>query len=340
MDRVGSMGEFALIDRLLARLGPGREDTLVGAGHDDAAVLAVGGRLQLATIDSLVEGVHFVLAEEDAKALGRRLAAVNLSDIAAMGGRPTHALAGMVAGPDLEVSFALDLVEGLAEKLACFDADLVGGNVARGARLVLDLALLGEVDESALLLRSGARPGDLILVTGALGGAAAARAYEAAERTGTLAGDRDPGKAQLAAVRQRLHQPEPRLSVAPLLRPGGATAAIDISDGLAADAGHVSDQSGVGLRIEAARLPVDGAATAVAAVLDADPLDWALSGGEDYELLVTADPRRADELSTRVSEATGVPLTPVGVVTSDRRRTLVLDHGKERPLAGGWRHFG
>lgn len=332
---VSSLGEFGLIDGIVSRLGQRHARTLVGAGEDDAAVLEVGGLLQLATLDALVDGTHFERARIAPRVLGRRLAAVNLSDVAAMGGRPTHALAGLVAPPDLPARYALDVVEGLVEQLARFGADLVGGNVSRGDRLVLDLALLGEVGPDRLLLRSGARPGDVVMVTGALGGAAAARAARAAEpeSTGIPADD-------LTAVDLRLDDPEPRLSVAPLLRPGGATAAIDVSDGLAADVGHLCDRSGVGVRIEAVRLPVDTSAATVARALGADALAWALAGGEDYELLVTVDPRRAAALSQRVLEAAGLALTAVGEVTADAERRLILADGRRIALGGGWRHFG
>jgi len=206
---------------------------------------------------------------------------------------------------------------------------------------VIDVALLGEVEPDRLLLRSGARPGDVVMVTGDLGGAAAGLALlnEETERgsTGsTLAVSADDRREVLA----RLHEPVPRLGVAPLLRPLGATAGLDISDGLAGDARHLCDRSGVGVRIEAKTLPVAAATRAIARSLNSDHLSWAVVGGEDYELLFTADPRRADVLAATVARETGVRVTPVGVVTAELERVLVLPDGGTRPLAGGWRHFG
>lgn len=335
---VGALGEFKLIGRLVRRLGAGRDDTVVGAGLDDTAVLRLAdGRLQLATLDALVEGTHFLRDEVEPRSLGRRLAAVNLSDLAAMGGHPTHALAGLVAPLSLTVGFLSEVMEGLGHELGRFGADLVGGNVAAGHCLMIDLALLGEVDEARLLLRSGARPGDAVLVTGALGGAAAARALAAARRAGETPAVAD---AHVDAVALRLEAPTPRLAVAPLLRPHGASAAIDLSDGLASDLGHVCLQSGVGAVVYAACLPVDPDAQAVAAALGADALPWALGGGEDYELLLTADPARAQSLAARVLGETGVALTRVGEITGGSERILVLPDGSRKPLEGGWNHFG
>jgi len=335
---IGALGEFPLIDRIVARLGPPRATTVVGAGPDDTAVLRLpGGRLQLATIDSQVAGVHFVPDRTRPEDIGRKAAAVNLSDIAAMGGRPTHALAALAAPPDLAADFALRLVDGLAAELARWGADLVGGNLTRHDALVLDVALLGEVEPEGLLLRSGARPGDKVLVTGDLGGAAAGLALLMAE--GDAGNERLHPEAR-AAVLARQRTPEPRLTVAPLLGPVGVTAAIDISDGLAADAGHLCDRSGVGVRIDAVRLPIAASTRAVAAALRRDPLAWAVEGGEDYELLFTVPPERANALAAGFGLETGVPITVIGTITADPARVLVLPGGAERPLAGGWRHFG
>lgn len=334
---IADLGEFGLIDRLLAVLPPARGDTIVGAGDDDTAVLRLpGGRLQLATLDTLVAGVHFRADAISPGDLGRRLAAVNLSDIAAMGGRPTHALAGLVAPTDLAADYAVAIVRGLASALREHGADLVGGNVARGEGLVLDLALLGEVDEERLLLRSGARPGDRVLVTGALGGAAAARALSD-RPDGTPVPDVDP--LLLEAARRRLRAPEARLNVAGRLGPLGATAAIDVSDGLAADLGHVCDRSGVGMELHAAAVPVDPAALAIGEAIGADARAWALGGGEDYELVVTA-PEPAVPGLRRSAEESGVPLTAIGRIRSDGARFVAWPDGSRSELEGGWRHFG
>lgn len=337
---IGAIGEFPLIELITARIGGSRADVLVGAGLDDTAVTRLpNGRLQLATIDSLVSGTHFLLDRFTPDEVGRKAAAINLSDIAAMGGTPTHALAALVAPDSLPSEVALGIVEGLVSELGAWGAELVGGNLARHDGLVLDVALMGETDDERLLLRSGALPGDAVLVTGDLGSAAAGVAVLLAESesgAGSVAAEPEDRSEVLA--RQRT--PSPRLDVAPLLGPGGASAAIDVSDGLAADAGHICKRSGVGLRIEAARLPMADATRSVAVALGIDALELALCGGEDYELLFTARPDLADELAARVTDATGVAVTVIGSVTAERDRILVREDGTEGTLAGGWRHFG
>ena len=335
---IGTLGERSLIDRITARLGPARGDTVVGAGLDDTAVLRRrDGSLHLVTIDAQLEGVHFVLDRTPPELIGRKAAAVNLSDIAAMGGTPTHALAALAAPADLPADVALRVIGGLADELARWGAELVGGNLSRHTAVVLDVALLGEVDGACLLLRSGARPGDAVLVTGDVGGAAAGLALLDAEAEGRSV---DVPADVRSAVVARQQAPEPRLGVAPLLSPAGASAAIDISDGLAADAGHIADRGGVGMRIDASHLPIAAATRAVAAALGADALDWALGGGEDYELLFTVPAEQAERLTRHVAAATGIPITVIGVCTADPARVLALPDGSERVLAGGWRHFG
>lgn len=332
---IRDVGEFALIARIVERLGPARPDTVVGAGTDDtAAIRRPDGLLQLVTIDSQVAGVHFDLSHFAPEDIGRKLAASNLSDIAAMGGSPTHAVTALSAPSDLAVDFVLRMIDGLVSELSRWGAELVGGNLARHEGLVVDLALLGEVDERRLLLRSGAQPGDAVMVTGNLGAAAAGTALMMAEHDPT---GLSPEHRQEVLARQRW--PEPRLEIGPLLGTRGGTAAIDVSDGLAADLGHICEASGVGMRIEASRLPVAPATRAVAEALDLDVLELALGGGEDYELAFTADPESIDEICRAVASVTRVAATSIGNVTSEPERVLVRESGAEQPLSGGWLHF-
>ena len=333
--RVGDLGEFPLIARLSGLVGPARPDVRVGIG-DDVAVFEVGpGQCVLATCDAQVAGVHFLPDRVDPYRLGRRCAAVNLSDIAAMGGRPTHFLVSLALPPDTSVDFLEALYRGLASEAARYGADVLGGNVTRSACLQVDLTLLGEARADQVVRRSGARPGDRVLVTGALGTAAAG--LELVRRP-----ELELPAWAVEVVRDAYETPTPRLAEsAALVRVGGVTAMIDVSDGLAQDLAHICQASGVGARLHAARLPVHEATRLVAQAAGVDPLDWALSGGEDYELLFTAPPEQADRLARAVQQATGTPVSVVGeVLPAAAGRRLVLPDGREVDLAArGWTHF-
>ncbi|MBE3599737.1 MAG: thiamine-phosphate kinase [Limnochordaceae bacterium] len=168
-DPVSGLGEFALIRRLAARLGPARRDVVVGIGDDVAAVEVRGDRYLLMTCDAQVAGVHFLPGVTPPERVGRKAAAVNLSDVAAAGGRPTHFLVSLLLPPDTAVEWMEAAYDGIAHEAALFGADVVGGNVARAGQLALDLTLLGEVERDRIVRRAGARPGDLVLVTGSPG---------------------------------------------------------------------------------------------------------------------------------------------------------------------------
>ncbi|GAB4308823.1 MAG: thiamine-phosphate kinase [Candidatus Bipolaricaulota bacterium] len=332
--RIGDVGEFPLIERLERIVGRTRSDVVVGIG-DDAAALDLGGEdLVLLTVDSQAEGSHFVRDRIDPRHLGRRLLAVNASDIAAMGGRPTHAVVSLVLPSDLGLSWVEGLYTGLAEEADRLGIAVVGGNVARsGDGIVLDLALLGRVARGHLLTRSGAKVGDLVLVTGSLGEAAAGLYLSAHPEVA------DPDREALLA---RHLAPTPRVREGQLIAASGlASAMIDLSDGLAGDVAHVCDQSEVGVRIHAASLPVSPGVERVAGRMDKQGWELALSGGEDFELLFTAPPDAAERLAARVSAETGTPATVVGeVLPAAAGRWLDLPDGRVVPLPPrGFTHF-
>lgn len=330
--RVRDLGEFALINRLAALTGADG-GVVVGIG-DDAAVLDTGGpRLLLATIDIQVEGRHFRRDRIAAERLGRRTAAVNLSDIGAMGGAPRWALPSLVLPPDLDVAWVEDLYRGLAVELGRFGAVMVGGNLSGGEQIVIDLALLGEVERGRVLRRDGARPGDVVLVTGTLGASAAGR-Y-------ALDAGLDPADPPVAPLVEAHLTPTPRVREGQALAATGlVTAAIDLSDGLSSDLGHLCDASGVGAEVNAARLPLSAETRTLAARLGLDPVGLALVGGEDYELLLTAPPPAVPELVAAVRVATGVPLTAIGAITPAAAGRWLLHDGRRLPLAAsGWDHF-
>ncbi|HEU67888.1 MAG TPA: thiamine-phosphate kinase [Candidatus Acetothermia bacterium] len=332
--RIGDVGEFPLIERLAWIAGRGRADVVVGIGDDAAAVDLGGEDLVLLTVDSQVEGSHFVRGCIEPRVLGRRVLAVNTSDIAAMGGRPTHALVSLVLPTELELEWVEELYRGLAEEADRFGVAVVGGNVARCEDgIVLDLTLVGRVRREHLLTRAGAKPGDMALVTGSLGEAAAGLylsshpELEIPERDALLA---------------RHLAPTPRVEEGQVIGAAGlATAMIDLSDGLGSDIGHVCDRSGVGVRIHAAKLPVSPAVERVAEQIGKKAWELALFGGEDFELLFTASPHAAGVLAERVSAGTGTPVSVVGeVLPAPAGRRLVLPEGIEVPLEPrGFTHF-
>ncbi len=330
--RVRDIGEFGLIERIAALAG--RDGGAVIGIGDDTAVLDVGGRgLLLATIDIQVEGRHFRRERIDPLRLGRRTAAINLSDIGAMGGMPRWALVSLALPPELAVAWVEELYRGLTAELERFGAAVVGGNLSGCEHIVIDLALLGEAERGRVLRRDGARPGDVILVTGTLGASAAGRF--------AMDAGLDPADPLVAPLVEAHLTPTPRVREGQAVAATGrATAAIDLSDGLSSDLGHICDAAGVGAVVEAARLPIRAETRALAARLGLDPVGLALAGGEDYELLITAPPATVPELTAAVRAATGVALTAVGEITAAAAgRWLVLD-GERVPLAAaGWDHF-
>lgn len=330
---VGELGERALIERVRDRLGPPPPEVLIGVGDDTAAIAWPGGTLLLTT-DTQLEDVHFRRATATLRDVGAKALAVNLSDIAAMGGEPRYAVLALALPPSSTVAELDDLYAGLGEMAARYGVALVGGDTcAAPDRLVLNITLVGRV-EGAPVRRNGARPGDAILVTGTLGASAAGLA---ALEHGPL-----PVPPEVAARLHGAHRrPTPRIAEGRLVgASGAATAMIDLSDGLATDLGHIAAESGVGAEVRLAALPVDAAAIQVAAKLGVDPLTWAVSGGEDYELLFTARAADAAALARRVTAETGTRVSLIGEVRPARDGVRFVDaSGKPVAMRPGFEHF-
>ncbi|MBI5955807.1 MAG: thiamine-phosphate kinase [Chloroflexi bacterium] len=333
---ISEIGEFGLIGRIKEGTPLPRNGVVVGIGDDVAVLRAAEGRYLLATCDIQVEGVHFLKDKISPYQLGRKAVAINVSDIASMGGQPRYLLVSLNLSADATVEYTDALYQGLWEEAGRFGVDIVGGNVSRSpAGTIIDVFLLGEAEPEGLLLRSGARPGDLILITGELGNSAAGL-------TLLLNPDISCPEEHAGAVKAAHLTPTPRLKEGQLIaRSKSASAMIDLSDGLASDITRICEASRVGATIWAQHIPISLATRAVAQLVGKDPLDLALFGGEDYELLLTAPPEKANELAAAVLPATGTPLTVVGeIAPSQEGKTLVLKTGERVPLeARGWDHF-
>lgn len=271
---VGSLGEFGLIAALTARL-PQHAGVLVGPG-DDAAVLRTPDGRVVATTDVLVQDRHFRVVAGDGAAVGRKAAAANLADIAAMGAIPTALLWGLVAPGDLDAQWLLDVATGLAEEAAETGAAVVGGDVTAGPVVVLAVSAIGDLQGRAPVSRAGARAGDVVAACGRLGDSAAGFALLEAGL-----GSRHP---DLVAAHRC---PRPPYAAGPRAADAGATAMIDVSDGLLADLGHVAAASNVRIDLTAVAVPPDDRLLAAGADLGVDPADWVFTGGEDHALVAT-----------------------------------------------------
>ncbi|MFO8073863.1 MAG: thiamine-phosphate kinase [Polyangia bacterium] len=334
--KVGSFGETALIERLVGSRRPGGDGVVLGVGDDAAAVAPSEGMLALVTCDSQVEGVHFVMERTSPERVGRRAAAVSVSDVAAMGGEPRWAVAALAAPPDAELDELEGVFQGLIEGLEETGAALVGGNTVRsgGGGISLDLTVIGEVRAAELLTRGGAAPGDLLCATGELGGSAAGLLALESPEAGI-----DEG-ARRSAIERHL-EPRARIAVGRVLATSkSVTACIDISDGLLRDAGHLARAGGVALRIDAERVPLSEAAIGVGRACDRDPLELALSSGEELELLFAVERGAAGELVERIERETGVAAQVIGEVAGGEPGVCVLRDGVPiEPARSGWDHF-
>ena len=314
--------EFELIARLAPFLATAGEGLVVGPG-DDAAVIDLDGRGVCLAVDVLVEDVHFLRSLSSMADVGFKSVAVNCSDLAAMGATPTVALVGLCRPSSVPVSDIEELYSGMAEACERWGLRLVGGDTVAAAALAVSVTAMGDVVPDRAVRRSGARPGDRLLVVGMLGAAAAGLALFQS------LGVRDD--ALLAAHRR----PIAHVDAGRLLSNGGATAMIDVSDGFGADLLHVCEASQVGAVIHADALPAAPGVAEAARRLDRDPLAFVAGGGDDYALLAAVPPEAAQSLA----DATGGVL--VGeMVAGAVAATLRLADGTTQDLAGmGWDHY-
>lgn len=334
--KIDQLGEFGLIDRIHHALPTPGKDVIVGIGDDVAILRSSADRLWLATCDVQMEGAHFIRTDIAPRDLGVKALAINLSDIAATGGTPRYALVSLGLPNDLEVDFIDELYAGLRLEAEQFGVDIVGGNISRSRLgLFIDIFLLGEAEHKNILLRSGAKVGDQILVTGSLGDAAAGVALVLDPSLKTT-------ESYAAVARQRYHLPTPRVREGQAIAASHlANAMLDISDGLAGDLAHICERSKVGARIVADRLPVAPENRVLAHAAQGDDFHFALYGGEDYELLFTAPAANAATLAALIAHETDTLVSIIGeILPQSEGRQLILEDKRVVPLkARGWDHF-
>ena len=324
------IGEFGLIRKIRAWAHTSDPSLIQGIG-DDVAVMKMGEKALLATTDILIEGVHFNRSWTDPYRLGKKSLAVNLSDIAAMGGVPRYFLITLGLPSSLSLSFVSRLYRGLKEEAKRFDVDLVGGDTSLAERLTINICLLGEGRRRNLVFRKGARIGDDLFVSGTLGDSSLGL---------ILLREKGSRRRSRSLIEKHL-SPCPQLSLGQALANQRlATAMIDVSDGLLADTNHILEESKVGALLWEARVPLSRSYKENIGRYSKDPLSLALRGGEDYELLFTSSPRVRTSVSS-LATSLRIPVTRIGTILPQREGLRVArTDGKEySPSRLGFDHF-
>ena len=330
--KVSEMGEFGLIDLLAKTIdgSPGKEtgqQPIIGIG-DDTAVWYGDTSTQLATVDSLIQDVHFSLSITPWHELGWKALVANLSDIAAMGGMPRHALVSLALPDYTEIDDITALYQGMIELARQFNVSIVGGDTSSAPLVLITITVLGSISQdNPVLIRSGAKPGEKVAVTGYLGTAAAG--WEMLTKQLRFNSE------ATACLKEAFLHPYPRITEGQLLVEQGVKTAIDISDGLISDMNHICKASQVSARIDVECMPI---LPTVKAHFEDKAHELALSGGEDYELLFTGSTEAIDKVKTMAS----CPITVIGEITTAQpsQVTVVDEKGKPVKLSKtGWEHF-
>ncbi len=327
--KLSELGEFGLIDLLAKTVSTlPNNQLLIGIG-DDAAAWHGDASIQLATVDSLIQDVHFSLDIISWEELGWKALAANLSDIAAMGGLPRYALVSLALPHSTEVEEVIALYKGMIKLAKQFEVAIVGGDTNSAPLVIISITILGSTknQDKHILSRSTAKPGEKVAVTGYLGAAAAGMEM--------LSKQLQFSPEATVCLKEAFLRPYPRIAEGQLLVKQGVKTAIDISDGLLSDLGHICKASQVSARIEIDRVPI---LPAVKANFGDRALELTLSGGEDYELLFTGSNEVIDKVRTTAS----CPVTVIGEVIADKAGTVTLVDSKGNPFnltKVGWEHF-
>ncbi len=340
--RVSDIGARALIERIRRRLPAPPRELLVGIGDDAAVTAPDRGSLQVLTTDALVEGVHFDRRFSTPSDIGYKALAVNISDVASMGGTSRFALLSLMLPAALTADELDGLLDGLLDLARETRLTLAGGNITRSpGPLVLDVTVVGSVKPRKILTRSGGRAGDALYVTGRIGAAAAGLGWlrAEAERPGRGPIVPRPADTVQAECVARYCRPAPRARIGALLgRTRAASACMDLSDGLADAVTQLANASGTGATIDASLLPIHPGAATWFSAGGVDPVTASVAGGDDYELLFAVPRRMRSRLRGVVHEARGVEITRIGELTPERTIGLARG-GRIEPLPPGFVHF-
>jgi thiamine-monophosphate kinase len=332
--KINEIGEFGLIESIKKDCITSLEGVVKGIGDDCAVFHSSSGRVLLLTTDMLVEDIHFLPNTISPYQLGRKAIAVNLSDIAAMGGTPLVTLISLAVPAQTEVEEIQELYRGMREICGLYSVNIVGGDtVASPDNLIINISLIGDANEQEVLYRSGARPGDKIYLTGTVGDSSAGLSILKQEIS---------AHESLCGHFIKVHnEPEPLLKTGKVIGESRlATAMIDLSDGLLSDLGHICEESRVGALLSKDKIPLSQELKSLAAHTGLDPLDFALSGGEDYVLLVTVPSAKTQDFELAYKDRASSPLFLIGDIREEKGIRIMNENGSVQELVPqGFDHF-
>jgi thiamine-monophosphate kinase len=328
------IGEFGLIKKLSDGCLVREDHVIKGIGDDAGVFIHPAGEVVLVTTDMLVERVHFLRNATSGFNLGYKSLAVNLSDIAAMGASAREAFISIAIPEDFSIKFIEDIYEGMKQLAASFQVNLLGGDTTGSKKdLIINVVVVGSAPKEDILYRCGAKKGDVIFCTGYLGDSRAGFYL--------IVNEIEDDPEAFKALKNAHLIPRPCLMEGKFLaRCGGVHAAIDISDGLSSDIGHILEQSRVGAKICADKIPVSENLKTFCQIFNFDPVRYAVAGGEDYTLLFTAAPDQANKIVEKYRETFNNPLFEIGEITDSNQLELEFPDGKKELItATGWDHF-
>jgi len=332
--KVKDVGEFGLIDIIKANTICDPSMVVAGIGDDTAVLKHPQDKLMLATCDMMIETVHFLVKGDNGRQVGYRVMAANVSDIASMGGRPTQAIISIGVNPEMDVAYIDSVYDGMKACAFAYGVNIVGGDtVSSPDNLVLNVALLGWVDQDKYLLRSGAKPGDIVMVTNVLGDSRAGLDIVLGNCSISPEGE--------DYLLGRHYYSTPRVEeMSAGAKTGIITSADDISDGLGSEIHEIADASNVGAILWFDALPVSDYTREVAEKTGNDLTEYSLFGGEDFEVVMTAPPDKADSLVQAIETATGTKVTKVGEIVERSQGVRLLRNNKLEVLEKrGYSHF-